>query len=457
MLALGVDLGSGGLRAVVYDSGGARVAAASSTWTLSPLKMGSEAYDLDAAYLLETAVNCVRRAIERYGGPPEDIGALSFTGFRDGMVGIDSARNPVWAYSNIDRRRPSAWDLHAATEIHARKLSGHRHPGSVAGHLAWLREKDPLTWLKIDRVLPVHDWLACSFGGDLATTPSSAGSFGTYDVRAREWSDSVAAEVGMPTTYLPEVVQPFTSTGRVGPSAAATSGLAAGTEIIAAGADIHAALLGLGALRSGDLALLGGSFWQTVLVDASPDRGYPNTRVSEHLSRDNWIYELSSSTVGLSCLSIMRAFFAGSPWREDEVRVAIEYVAQQIQAQGTHAYIEDGRLRVNQQLPIAPVTSRDIGLIMIGALLTCGVRSVVENVWSFIQHSDTPITRLLVGGGVIRSAAVCQLLGRSTPIPLRVAHEADSSARGAAMCAFLGLGVFPSVAAAAESMVASDD
>jgi autoinducer 2 (AI-2) kinase len=456
VLAIGVDIGSGGVRAAIYGPDGAQISGASRPWSVTPLRTDGLSYDLDATLLLQLAFDCVQRAIQRYGGPPEAVSAVSFTGFRDGLVAIDAEGCPVWAYSNLDRRRPAWWVLESELEQHARWLSGHKHPGSAAGHLAWLKEVDPLSWRRIARVLPLHDWIASVFGSEMATTPSSAGSFGVYDVRAHAWSDRLASELGLPFTYLPDVAEPFTSTGRVGTHAAAESGLSPGTLIVAAGADIHVAMLGLGALQPGDLALLGGSFWQTALVAASDGSALPSARFSEHPSSDLWVYELSSSTVGLSCRSLMQAFY-GCSWREYEIQAAVAEFAERAGFHGIVVDLNEGRLQLTQRLPVASLTSREIGLMMIGSLLEWGVHSVAENVRTFMRYSDTSIDRLLVGGGVTQSRAVCDFLAGGMPLPILFARDGDSSLRGAAMCAFLGMGAFSSLEKAAEAMVPAGD
>ena len=95
--------------------------------------------------------------------------------------------------------------------------------------------------------------------------------------------------------------------------------------------------------------------------------------------------------------------------------------------------------------------------MMIGSLLEWGVHSVAENVRTFMRYSDTSIDRLLVGGGVTQSRAVCDFLAGGMPLPILFARDGDSSLRGAAMCAFLGMGAFSSLEKAAEAMVPAGD
>ena len=99
---------------------------------------------------------------------------------------------------------------------------------------------------------------------------------GLADTERGEWSESLAAGVGVPLEKLPRIVDPASVIGRVSGQAARDSGLRAGTPVAAGLGDTAAGVLGAGVVRPGQLLDVAGT---AAVLGASTDERRPD---SEH-------------------------------------------------------------------------------------------------------------------------------------------------------------------------------
>ena len=80
--------------------------------------------------------------------------------------------------------------------------------------------------------------------------------------------------------------------------------------------------------------------------------------------------------------------------------------------------------------------------------LACGLRANLEQLQAAIA---SPLQSLILGGGLARSASFGQTLSEVLGVPIVASQSAQETARGAALCAGVGAGVWPSLEAAAQA------
>ncbi|MEQ4939052.1 FGGY family carbohydrate kinase, partial [Proteus terrae] len=118
---------------------------------------------------------------------------------------------------------------------------------------------------KAATITMISDWLAAKLSGELAVDPSNAGTTGMLDLFSRDWRPALLDMAGLRADMLSPVKETGTLLGAVTETAAHESGLRAGTPVVMGGGDVQLGCLGLGVVRAGQTAVLGGTFWQQVV------------------------------------------------------------------------------------------------------------------------------------------------------------------------------------------------
>ena len=265
---MAIDAGTGSCRAVLFDRQGNQVSAAQEEWSHQSLPgyPGSQVFDTRSNW--ELISKCIRGAIAGASADPSDVKGVSATSMREGMVLYDDSGKELWACPNVDSRATKE----AATLIRsgaARKIF--REGGDWVSIIApprflWIRKHQPEVFRKIGRMGMLSDWIIYRLSGRFVTDPSVGSSSGMFDLRKRDWSRRTADLCGLRPEILPEVKEPGSAVGEVTKRAAAQTGLRAGTPVVLGGADTQLGLVGMGASERDEVAVEGGSFWQTTIA-----------------------------------------------------------------------------------------------------------------------------------------------------------------------------------------------
>lgn len=201
-LLLTVDCSTTASKAVVFDSAGAVIAAAS-----RPLELGQPQpgrYEQDAEQWWSATRDAIADVVAQVG--PQRISSLCLTHQRESFVCLDAAGVPLrpailWA----DGRAGAQIAAFGSARIH--ELSGKPPDVTPAIYkLAWLREHEPAVLREADRVGDVQAYLAQKLTGRWATSPASADTLGLLDLRRLTWSEELLEIAGVRAEQLPQLV-----------------------------------------------------------------------------------------------------------------------------------------------------------------------------------------------------------------------------------------------------------
>lgn len=253
----GVDLGTQGCKALLYDSETMRILAR----TRVPLALRSGeggVREQEAAWYRKALFSCL------VGFDPalrKNIRAVGVSGQQHGFVPMDGEGQVI--------RSVKLWcDTSAAAECEeltaraggaeqVRDLTGMPFlPGYTAPKILWMKNREPEAFGRLAQVLLPHDYLNYLLTGEYSAEAGDASGTALFDVRSRRWSRQ-ACELIDERLYacLPPLRQPWEASGRVSPQAAREFGLPAGAYVSAGGGDNMMGALGTGTLRQGFLAL----------------------------------------------------------------------------------------------------------------------------------------------------------------------------------------------------------
>lgn len=266
-LILALDLGTSGLKAVVFSAEGRIVAEGSASYETRYGESGEA--EQDAADWWRAVRDAVA-GLEPPGVPAP--AALAISGHMMGVVPVDAEGEPLGrALIHADTRAVGQADelANAVGLEQIYRITGHRASASYSGpKMMWLAQNDPERYNRAAALLNPKDYLNLRLTGRTCTEYTDASGTLLYDLERGDWSRELVAASGLDASKLPEIVPSAVVIGRVTRAAAAETGLPEGLPVVAGAGDGMCAGVGAGSVAAG-LAYnyLGTTSWVATTAD----------------------------------------------------------------------------------------------------------------------------------------------------------------------------------------------
>ena len=252
-VAIGVDVGTTGARAVAVDAGGTVVASRSVGYPLlTPHPQWTEQVPDEWWRATREAIGAVSAACREAS---QEIVGIGLTGQMHGSVFLDAAGEVIRpALLWNDQRTGRQCDEITARVGAERLVEITGNPaltGFQAPKVLWLRDEEPENHERVARVLLPKDFIRFRLARELATDASDAAGTLFLDLRTRDWSAEVLDALDVPAAWLPPVFESPEATGTVVADVAHELGLPTGLPVAAGGGDNAAAAIGTGVTSVG--------------------------------------------------------------------------------------------------------------------------------------------------------------------------------------------------------------
>jgi xylulokinase len=459
---LGVDIGTGSVKALAVTPDGRPLAAACVEHPMHHPRPGWAENDPDD--WLRGVTGAVRQLLAAGGVDPAGVLGMCVVSQRDPWVLLDRAMRPLRASIAWTDQRSEPDLAEFAGRMGRAWLIERTGVLPIAGlglpTLLWIRRHEPETWSATRRLLSPKDYVLYRLTGLTGTDVSTPARSVMNDLRTDGWSAEICEAAGIALDLLPEVSwQPWQRIAELGADAARELGLPPGVPVAAGGGDDPAATLGAGAVDSGDLCAGTGtsSDWRLVTGAGRPDTELARGDMARHVVSGRYLFEVCIESTGSSLRWFRDAFGGGASYAElvEEARVVPPG------ADGVMFLpFVDGAKRAPWYLDGAAgaffgIASGHTRGHLARALLE-GVAFEYPPTMELIapdRDRDRPITLV---DGEAHAEAWNQIKADVTGVPIRTTVIRESAALGAAILAGQSVGEFADAAAGVEHLVRFD-
>ncbi len=254
MYWLGIDIGTGGSRAILADDKGQ--VKASFTAPHEDMRMEKPLWaEQRPEDWWEAAQKAIRGVMAEGKVSAKRIKGVGLSGQMHGLVLLEE-NNAVVRPALIwcDQRSQPQVDYINQKIGKSNVLAFTANPvltGFTLPKLLWVRDNEPKNFEKVRKVLLPKDYVRFQLTGEYATEVSDASGTALFDVVLRRWSKQMIAGLGLDKEILPKVYESSEVTGQVTAQAAELTGLIEGTPVAGGGGDQAASAVGNGIVEPG--------------------------------------------------------------------------------------------------------------------------------------------------------------------------------------------------------------
>jgi xylulokinase len=437
-ILVGLDVGTTGVKALALSATGEVIGRVEREYDLSTPQPGWAEQDPEDWWLASEA------ALHDLDVEPTAIG---LSGQMHGLVVLDDADRVLrpailW---NDQRTGEECAEIESRLGLERLvALTGNRAlTGFTAPKLLWLRKHEPEVFGRIAHVLLPKDYVRLRLTGERAIDVADASGTLLLDVASRTWSQEVLDALGLPSVWLPRVLESPEVSGRTHE----------GVPVAAGAGDQAAGALGVGVDRPGPLSIQIGT--SGVVFAALPDfAADPGARVHAfcHAVPGRW-HAMGVMLSAAGSLRWLRDAVVGESY-DELVREAAAWPP------GAEGLLFQPYL-AGERTPHADPAARGafVGLSLRhdrGAL----VRAVLEGVAYGLRDSLELLRELgveaevgRVSGGGARSDLWLRIVASVLGVPLERMTVEEGAAFGAALLGGVAAGVFGDVGEAVAATV----
>ncbi|HZC23531.1 MAG TPA: xylulokinase [Candidatus Binatia bacterium] len=470
MFYLGIDVGTGGTRALLIDAQGRVIASASAEHEnfASPRPGWAEQNPEDWWRACQVAIGQV---LHSAGPSADEIACVGFSGQMHGAVLLDSSYEVV---------RPAIIWCDQRSEAQCRELEQAFGRDALIRltcnppltnftltKLLWVRENEPENWRRVAHVMLPKDYVRFRLTGERAIDMADASGTLMLDVANRRWSREVLDKTGISEGMLPPLFESPQVCGKVCASGAETTGLRAGTPVVAGAGDQAAGAVGMGIARVGAVSATIGT---SGVVFASPDRPAmdPQGRLHTfcHAIPGRWHVMGVTQAAGLSLrwyrdrFGIQKGVLMNT--QEQGSRDPYDLLAEEASKAPAGSdgafwmpYLMGERtphLDPNARAALVGLTASHTRAHVIRAILE-GVAFSLKDTFTIFDEMKIPVMSIRLGGGGARSALWRQIQADVYGHEVEIVAAEEGAAYGAAILAGVGVGAWSSVEQACEAVV----
>lgn len=308
---IGIDIGTTGTKAAIFDLEGNQLATAYEESKLYYPRVGWVEQKPEDFYT--SSINTVREIVKKSGVDPKNVISIAFSGQMAGILAIDKNWNPVIPYDSwLDIRCKSYVDQ--LREKYADLLIEVTGVPPTINHLPkaiWWKNERPEVFERIYKFTVPAVYAAGKFAGLSGEEAFYDYTYITYtglfDVRKMKWSDELCETFGIPLDKLPRIVKPWEIIGELQESVAEKCGLVKGIPIVAGAGDFTASCLGAGLTKAGLCLDVAGtaSVFAATTGEVIPDKEHRTIVYAKSVVPELWIAHAYVSGGGL-CLRWFR-------------------------------------------------------------------------------------------------------------------------------------------------------
>jgi FGGY-family pentulose kinase len=466
---LGMDIGTGSVRVVIFDHKGTPVVFEGVELETRHPRPGRAEQDPETWWSgLATAT---RRALEEGGVSPGEILGIGVDATASTVLAVDEQGGPLLpAIMWMDVRASEEAARIEETGDPALKYSGY---GAVSAEwglpkVLWLKENEREAYDGAGRVCDCLDWINHRLTGEWTSSINVVSTKYFYDRDEGGWPESLYGTVGVDDAmekFPPTVLDLGSVVGGLRREAAEELGLRIGTPVAQGALDAYSGALGLGVVEPGKLALITGSSHVMIGQSAAPIHGhglwgaYTDAMIPGQYTVEAGQVSTGSVVAWFNNRYAGEAVTAEAQKRGVDPYVVLTEMAEKVPI-GSDGLVVLDYFQGNRSPHTDPLARGMMWGLSLAHTPGHTFRAIIEGICYGTEHilrtmraRDFEPRITVVSGGPTKNGLWMQIHADVSNLPISFTRVKEGSVLGSAMLAAVGAGIYPDIPTASDNMV----
>ena len=461
---LGIDNGSTVSKAALFDFHGKEIAVASCKAETEYPHPGWTERDMEM--LWQCTATAIREVLAKSGVKPEEIAGIGNTGHGNGVYLLDKHGQPL--RNGIQSMDSRAADI--VTDWNQRNLHQQVFPFTIQSFwpaqpnaiLVWLKKNEPQNYERLGAILMVKDYIKYRLTGEITGDYTDMSATSLMDVRNKCYSRELMDLYGLSEAYdaLPPLKHSSEVCGQVTSAAAQETGLAVGTPVVGGLFDVDASAIGAGAINVNQACLVMGSWSINEVITKDPIVD-PSLFMTTLFAEPGLFLTIEGSATSATNLEWFVNQCCGDERAEAKRRgvsvyeICSEEVASLPPGSTNiifHPFLYGSNVQPSARAGFYGVGGWHTRAHLLRALYEGVVFGHLNHIEKLRKAGGQINTARLAGGGS-RSAVWSQMFADTIQVPMEISDGNELGARGVALSAGIGAGIYRNYAEAVREAV----
>ena len=461
---LGIDNGSTVSKAALFDLSGKEIAVASCAADTAYPHPGWTERDMEM--LWQSTATAVREVLAKSAVPAQEIAGIGNTGHGNGVYLLDKDGRPLRSgIQSLDSRAAGVIDAWNARDLHAKVFPYTLQsfwPAQPNALLVWLKENEPQNYERVGAILMVKDYIKYRLTGEISGDYTDMSATSLMDVGNKCYSRELLDLYDLAELFdaLPPLKQSSEVAGQVTETAAAETGLAVGTPVVGGLFDVDASAIGAGVISPNQACLVMGSWSINEVITVEPiiDPGLFMTTI---FADPALFLTIEGSATSATNLEWFVAQCCGDERAEAKKRGVSVFEICSEEVAGVpldssniifHPFLYGSYVQPSARAGFYGVAGWHTRAHLLRALFEGVVFGHLSHIEK-LRAAGGQIDSARLAGGGSRSPVWSQMFADTIQVPMTVPDGNELGARGAALAAGIGAGIYGDYAEAVQEAV----
>jgi L-xylulokinase len=416
--------------------------------------------------LWQSTACAIREAIAKSGVRPEAIAGVGNTGHGNGVYLLDKHGRPLRnGIQSMDTRAADVVAEWNRRQFHAQIFPYTLQsfwPAQPNALLVWLKQHEPQNYERIGAIFMIKDYIKYRLTGEISGDYTDMSAANLMDVRRQCYSRELMTLYGLSEVYgaLPPLIHGSQVTGRVTAAAAQETGLAVGTPVVSGLFDVDASAVGCGAVNVNQACIVMGSWSINDVITREPIVD-PNLFMTTLFAEPELFLTIEGSATSATNLEWFVNQCCGDERAEAQRRgvsvydVINEEVASLAPGSANiifHPFLYGSNVQPTARAGFYGVAGWHTRAHLLRALYEGVVYGHLSHIQKLRAAGGQFGSARLAGGGS-RSTVWSQMFADTIQVPMEISDGHELGARGAALSAGIGTGLYSDYAEAVQEAV----
>jgi L-xylulokinase len=461
---LGIDNGSTVSKAALFDLHGKEIAIASCKADTEYPHPGWTERSMEI--LWQSTASAIRDVIAKSGIKPDEISGIGNTGHGNGVYLLDKQGKPLRnGIQSMDSRSADIVADWNQSNLHSKVFPFTIQsfwPAQPNALLVWLKQNEPQNYERVGSILMVKDYIKYRLTGEISGDFTDMSATSLMDVRKGSYSQELMALYGLSEVYdaLPPLKNSCEIAGKVTASAARETGLAEGTPVVGGLFDVDASAIGAGAINVNQACLVMGSWSINEVITRDPIVD-PSLFMTTLFASPGLYLTIEGSATSATNLEWFVNQCCGDERVEAKKRgVSVYEICNEEVASlppGStniifHPFLYGSNVQPTARAGFYGVAGWHTRAHLLRALYEGVVYGHLSHIEK-LRAAGAQINSARLAGGGSRSPVWSQMFADTIQVPMEISDGNELGARGAALSAGVGAGIYRDYAEAVKEAV----